>query len=94
MEPTDLTVEQVAAALKSREMTAEAYAESLLARAAAHADLNAFISQDPDAVRGAARAADKSRAAGGAQGPLAAFRWRSRTTSTRPRLGRRAAARG
>jgi len=71
MEPTDLTVEQVAAALKSREMTAEAYAESLLARAAAHADLNAFISQDPDAVRAAARAADKSRAAGGAQGPLA-----------------------
>ena len=55
MEPTDLTVEQVAAALKSREMTAEAYAESLLARAAAHADLNAFISQDPDAVRAAAR---------------------------------------
>src|SRR5258705_106268 len=71
MEPTELTVEQVAAALKSREMTAEAYAEALLARAAVHADLNAFISQDPDAVRAAARAADKGRAAGSPQGPLA-----------------------
>ena len=50
--------------------TAEALADALLARAAAHASLNAFITLEPDKVRAAAREADRKRAAGTSTGPL------------------------
>jgi Asp-tRNA(Asn)/Glu-tRNA(Gln) amidotransferase A subunit family amidase len=52
MDLTALTISEAAAALQRGETTAEAYAEALLARAAAHADLNAFIHHDPAQVRG------------------------------------------
>ncbi|MBC7504327.1 MAG: hypothetical protein H7267_01135, partial [Sandarakinorhabdus sp.] len=58
------------AAMRAGEMSALDYAEALLARCAAGAALNAFITLDPTAVREAARAADAHRAAGGVLGPL------------------------
>src|SRR5262245_30119176 len=70
MDLADLTVLGAAAALRSGTATSEALADALLARAAAHEDLNAFISQDPDRVRAAARAADAARAGGSLRGPL------------------------
>lgn len=56
--------------MRDGRVTALAYAEALLARCAAGADLNAFITLDPEAVRAAARAADARRVAGEALGPL------------------------
>lgn len=56
-------------AIRAGEMTSEAYATALLRQARSHADLNAFISIDEDALLDAARAADKARAAG-AEAPL------------------------
>src|SRR6516165_6087588 len=47
---------------------AEALADALLARAAAHSSLNAFITLDK--VRAAAREADQRRASGASIGPL------------------------
>src|SRR5262245_59379393 len=70
MDLAELTVLGAAAALASGAATSEALADALLARASALKDLNAFISQDPERVRAAARAADKARAAGGARGAL------------------------
>ncbi|HEX7438621.1 MAG TPA: indoleacetamide hydrolase [Caldimonas sp.] len=70
MDLTALTISEAAAALQRGEMTAEAYAEALLARAAAAADLNAFIHHDPAQVRTAARSADRQRAGGASAGPL------------------------
>ena len=70
MDLTALTISEAAAALQRGETTAEAYAEALLARTAAHADLNAFIHHDPAQVRAAARAADVRRANGTPLGPL------------------------
>src|SRR6478735_3346767 len=70
MDLTALTISEAAAALQRGETTAEAYAEALLARAAAHADLGAFIHHDPAQVRGAARAADARRKSGAPLGPL------------------------
>ena len=58
------------AAMHSGRFTALAYADALLARCAERADLNAFITLDPDAVRAAARAADARKAAGEILGPL------------------------
>ena len=58
------------AAMHSGRFTALAYADALLARCAEQADLNAFITLDPDAVRAAARAADARKAAGEILGPL------------------------
>lgn len=58
------------AAMRAGQFTALAYAEALLRRCADGADLNAFITLDPDAVRAAARAADARRAAGLALGPM------------------------
>ena len=58
------------AAMHSGRFTALAYADALLARCAERADLNAFITLDPDAVRTAARAADARKAAGEILGPL------------------------
>src|SRR5690349_11585330 len=56
-------------AIRSGEMTSEAYATALLRQARSHADLNAFITIDGDAVREAAKNADKARSAG-AEAPL------------------------
>lgn len=52
------------------DITAEAYAEALLAQCARGAGLNAFITLDPERVREAARAADRHRAGAGLLGPL------------------------
>jgi Asp-tRNA(Asn)/Glu-tRNA(Gln) amidotransferase A subunit family amidase len=66
----ELSAGAAVAAMQSGEITALDYAEALLARCAAGAALNAFITLDPAAVRVAARAADAHRAAGGVLGPL------------------------
>jgi len=66
----ELSASAAVAAMRAGEMTALDYAEALLARCAAGAALNAFITLDPDAVRAAARAADAHRAAGGVLGAL------------------------
>lgn len=55
-----------AAAIRNGDMTSEAYTAALLQRAGALAELNAFITIDEAGVLAAARAADKSRAAGSA----------------------------
>lgn len=65
-----LTVSEAAAALQRGDITATAYAEALLARAAQLTALNAFIHHDPAQVRAAARAADQLRARGAKPGPL------------------------
>ena len=70
MDLTALTISEAAAALRRGEVTAAAYADALLARAAKLASLNAFIHHDPAQVRAAARAADERRASGAALGPL------------------------
>ncbi|WP_439547556.1 amidase family protein [Sandarakinorhabdus sp.] len=66
----ELSASAAVAAMRAGEMSALDYAEALLARCAAGAGLNAFITLDPDAVRAAARAANAHRAAGGVLGPL------------------------
>ena len=65
-----LSAGEAVAAMTAGRFTALAYAEALLARCADQADLNAFITLDPEAVRGAARAADGRRAAGEPLGRL------------------------
>jgi len=66
MDPTALTISEAAAAIRSGETTALAYAEALLSQAGKAASLNAFIHLDPEQVRAAARAADaKGRSAAG-----------------------------
>ncbi len=66
----ELGAAEAAAAIRDGDITAEALTDALLARAAAAASLNAFITLSPDQVREAARAADRERAAGAASGPL------------------------
>ena len=66
----ELSATAAVAAMRAGDMSAIDYAEALLARCAAGASLNAFITLDPPAVRAAARAADAYRAAGGVLGPL------------------------
>ena len=73
MKPADmirLSACEAVAAMSGGQITALAYSEALLARCAERADLNAFITLDPDAVRAAARAADARQAAGEVLGPL------------------------
>jgi Asp-tRNA(Asn)/Glu-tRNA(Gln) amidotransferase A subunit family amidase len=62
MDLTALTISAAAAALRRGDFSAAAYAEALLAQAAAGAALNAFIHHDPAQVRADARAADAVRA--------------------------------
>jgi Asp-tRNA(Asn)/Glu-tRNA(Gln) amidotransferase A subunit family amidase len=57
-------------AMRRGEVSAEAYATALLARCAASAGLNAFISLRPDSVLEAARAADRARAKGAKLGAM------------------------
>jgi indoleacetamide hydrolase len=66
----DLGVAEAANAIRTGELKAEALAEALLARTAAHANLNAFITLDADRVRAAAREADRQRASGASLGKL------------------------
>src|SRR3984957_1804311 len=66
----ELGVADAAAAIRTGATTAEALADALLARVAAHKSLNAFITVEPDKVRAAARAADQQRASGATLGPL------------------------
>ena len=70
MDPTTLTIGEAAAALRQGDLSALAYADALLARAAQTAPLNAFIHLDADAVRAAARAADERKASGAPLGAL------------------------
>lgn len=70
MEHTDLTISEAAAALQRGDFTAVAYAESLLARAAQFAGLNAFIQHEAALVRTAAAAADAARSRGATLGAL------------------------
>lgn len=60
----ELSATEAVAAMRKGEITAEAYAEALLARCEAGRSLNAFITLEPDRVREAARAADRRRKAG------------------------------
>jgi mandelamide amidase len=53
-----------ARAIRNEEMPSEAYVSTLLERARAHADLNAFITIDEASVLEAARDADRQRRAG------------------------------
>ena len=57
MDLTQLTIREAAAALQRAEITAEAYADALLARAAQAAALNAFIHHDPAQVRASSASA-------------------------------------
>jgi mandelamide amidase len=66
----ELSAREAVAAMRAGEITAEAYADALLARCAAAQPLNAFITLEPDRVREAAASADRLRAAGGKLGPL------------------------
>ena len=58
-----LSAAEAVSAMRDGRVSALAYAEALLARCSAGADLNAFITLDPDAVRAGARAADARRPA-------------------------------
>src|SRR3569833_175824 len=64
LEFASLGLAAAADAIRSGDMTSESYASALLYQARAHADLNAFIAIDEDALLQAARDADKARAAG------------------------------
>jgi mandelamide amidase len=66
----DLSAAQAVSHMIKGEISAEHYAEALLARCAAERRLNAFITLEPDRVREAARAADRRRASGARLGPL------------------------
>jgi mandelamide amidase len=66
----ELGVADAAKAIRLGDIKAEALAEALLVRAAAHKSLNAFIALEPEKVRAAAREADRRRASGAPLGPL------------------------
>ena len=66
----ELTAAQAVAAIRNGSLSAEAYAESLIAQGATWGHLNAFISDDPEALLAAARVADERRRAGEPLGPL------------------------
>lgn len=61
MDLTAWTISEAAGALRRGEVSAEAYAEALIAKAAQGAALKAFIHHDPAQVRADARAADAAR---------------------------------
>ena len=65
-----LSAAAAVAAMKSGDITAEAYAGALLARCTELKALNAFITLDPSRVLEQAREADRHRAKGGLLGPL------------------------
>ena len=65
-----LSAAQAAAAIRNGDLLAETYAEALIAQSETWRHLNAFITEQPDALRQAARAADERRRAGEPLGPL------------------------
>ena len=67
---SELGVREAADAVRTGGLTAETLADTLLARCASAASLNAFITLEPDGVRAAARRADEHRRRGGRLGPL------------------------
>jgi indoleacetamide hydrolase len=67
---TELTATAAVQAMRNGDMKAEDYATSLLDRAQALANLNAFRTLDREMGLEAARSADKARAAGQALGML------------------------
>ena len=67
---TDLSAIEAVAAMRRGDVTAETYANALLARAAQCKALNAFITLEPDRVLEAARNADRARTAGAGLGAL------------------------
>jgi Asp-tRNA(Asn)/Glu-tRNA(Gln) amidotransferase A subunit family amidase len=70
MDYSRLTASEAALAIRKGGISAEHYVEGLIEQDRKWATLNAFISRDHDALREAARAADKLRASGAALGPL------------------------
>jgi len=70
MDLTELLVGEAAQSLRAGDVTAESYAEALLARADANRDLNAFITLDRQRVLAAGREADAKRARGAELGAL------------------------
>jgi len=66
----ELSAVQAVRSMAAGEMSAERYAQALLARCAEQKVLNAFITLEPDRVLEDARAADRRRAAGAALGAL------------------------
>ena len=70
MDLVALTVREAAETLRRGDVTAESYADALIAQAERAKSLNAFIHFDAEAVRSAARAADVKRAHGAALAPL------------------------
>ena len=65
-----LSAREAVGAMRNGDFTALEYCEALLARCAEGAELNAFITIDPEAVRVQARNADARRTAGENLGPL------------------------
>ena len=70
MRLTDLSAAEAVARMSRGEITAERYAQALIARAESARALNAFISFEPERVLEAARARDRERRAGSTPGPL------------------------
>jgi len=70
MDYSRLTASEAALAIRKGGISAENYVDGLIEQDRKWATLNAFISRDHDALREAARAADKVRASGAALGPL------------------------
>lgn len=70
MNLTELSASEALAAIRSGDLSVEAYVTALLARVESKRDLNAFIAVDAEHVLESARAADKRRAAGEDLGPL------------------------
>jgi len=64
------TIVEIAAAIKAGHTTSEAVAEDVLARCEKFAHLGAIITQDPEKLLAAARAADRRRQANKPLGPL------------------------
>src|SRR5262244_881699 len=79
----ELGARTAADAIRNGEQTAEALAEALLARCAAAAPLNAFISLEAERLRAAARAAE--RGAARAQGQHRYGRFSDNRRNARPR---------
>ncbi len=67
---TELSAVDAVTLMRSGDLPAERYAQALLERCAARADLNAFISLEPEHVLESARAADRLRASNAAVGAL------------------------
>src|SRR5882672_10579459 len=66
----ELSVAEVAQAIRAGDLTAESLAEALIARTKANAELNAFVNFGPDAILESARNADLARRQGKRLGRL------------------------